>query len=108
MRSCSQPATALRLVAALAALVLVSGERASAASERPLFVSVGDSARAPIGWLEFCTENPRECATPRATARDVVLSAQTWNSLTRINAWVNDSIKPMTDMDHWGVVEKWS
>src|SRR5690606_41175426 len=22
--------------------------------------------------------------------------------------WVNDTVKPMTDMDHWGVVEKWS
>ena len=26
----------------------------------------------------------------------------------RVNDWVNDSIAPMTDMEHWGVVEKWS
>ena len=26
----------------------------------------------------------------------------------RINKWVNEPIKPMTDLEHWGVVEKWS
>ncbi len=26
----------------------------------------------------------------------------------RVNKWVNDTIKPITDMDQWGVVEKWS
>ena len=26
----------------------------------------------------------------------------------RINQWVNDTVKPMTDMDHWGVVERWN
>ena len=25
----------------------------------------------------------------------------------RVNNWVNDTIKPMTDMEHWGVVERW-
>jgi predicted transglutaminase-like cysteine proteinase len=40
--------------------------------------------------------------------RDVVLSNKAWTDLVRINKWVNDNVKPMTDMDHWGVVEKWS
>jgi predicted transglutaminase-like cysteine proteinase len=31
-----------------------------------------------------------------------------WRDLVRVNRWVNDNIKPMTDMEHWGVVEKWS
>ena len=37
-----------------------------------------------------------------------MLTAKAWKDLARINNWVNDTIKPMTDMDHWGVVEKWS
>ena len=28
--------------------------------------------------------------------------------LTRINKWVNDTVQPMTDLEHWGVVERWS
>ena len=26
----------------------------------------------------------------------------------RINNWVNEHVKPMTDLDHWGVVERWN
>jgi predicted transglutaminase-like cysteine proteinase len=38
----------------------------------------------------------------------VVLTPKAFKDLIRVNRWVNDSIKPMTDMEHWGVIEKWS
>ena len=81
---------------------------AIAAPEQPIFVAVGEQARPPIGWVEFCTEQPQECAGTPSTPRNVVLTAKVWKDLVRVNKWVNDSIAPMTDMDHWGVVEKWS
>jgi predicted transglutaminase-like cysteine proteinase len=28
--------------------------------------------------------------------------------LVRVNKWVNETIKPLTDLEHWGVVERWS
>jgi predicted transglutaminase-like cysteine proteinase len=28
--------------------------------------------------------------------------------LVRINTWVNETIKPLTDIKHWGVVDRWS
>ena len=28
--------------------------------------------------------------------------------MLKVNAWVNESIKPMTDLEHWGVVERWN
>ena len=90
------------------ALAVVSLTTAQAANERPLFISVGPSARAPIGWTDFCAQSPRECEGRPLEARDVVLSQKAWKDLVRINKWVNDSIKPMTDMDHWGVIERWS
>jgi predicted transglutaminase-like cysteine proteinase len=73
-----------------------------------LFVALGPAARAPIGWTEFCVELPAECKATPSAPRDVVLSNRAWTDLVRINKWVNDTVKPMTDMDHWGVVEKWS
>ncbi|MEA2989906.1 MAG: hypothetical protein QOG83_2617 [Alphaproteobacteria bacterium] len=96
------------LVAATALLATLTLPGAQAAGERPLFIALGASARAPIGWTEFCAEHARECDTKPAEARDVVLSARSWKDLVRINKWVNDNIKPMTDMDHWGIVERWS
>ena len=73
-----------------------------------LFVSLGPAARAPIGWTEFCIDQPTECKVGPSAPRDVVLNNKAWTDLVRINKWVNDTIKPLTDMDHWGVVEKWS
>lgn len=99
----------LRAALALGALATATTiPAAQAANERPLFVAMGASARAPAGWAEFCIEYPRDCDTRRLEARDVVLTRQSWKDLVRINNRVNDAIKPMTDMDHWGVVERWN
>jgi predicted transglutaminase-like cysteine proteinase len=82
---------------------------ASAAfAERLLFASLGDNSRAPIGWIEFCSNHAKDCVGGTSTPRDVVLNGKSWKDLVRINKFVNDSVKPMTDQDHWGTVEKWS
>jgi predicted transglutaminase-like cysteine proteinase len=95
--------------AAIMALSLFASPSGSTADERaPLFISVGDVTKAPIGWVEFCIEYDPECKTKPSTPRDVVLSTQAWKDLDRVNRWVNTNIKPMTDMDHWGVVERWN
>jgi predicted transglutaminase-like cysteine proteinase len=73
-----------------------------------LYISIGDVTRAPIGWVDFCAEHTFECKVAPSAPRDVVLTNKTWTDLVRINKWVNENVKPMTDMDHWGVVEKWS
>ena len=37
-----------------------------------------------------------------------MLTTQTWKDLERVNLYVNTHIKPMTDLEHWGVVERWN
>lgn len=96
----------LKIAAAGCFIIMFAG--GAQANPRPLFVSLGDASRPPIGWIEFCADNPRECNVAAGEPRDVVLSNKAWKDLVRINKWVNDTIKPITDMDHWGVVEKWS
>jgi predicted transglutaminase-like cysteine proteinase len=94
--------------AAIIALALFASPRGGMAEERPLFAAVGDATHAPIGWVEFCVEYDPECKTKPSMPRDVVLSADAWKDLQRVNLWVNSHVKPMTDMDHWGVVERWN
>jgi predicted transglutaminase-like cysteine proteinase len=72
------------------------------------YISVGPSTRAPIGWIEFCIEYKPECNTTPSTPRDVVLTSKAWADMVKVNLWVNETIKPMTDMEHWGVIERWS
>jgi predicted transglutaminase-like cysteine proteinase len=96
------------VVAAAAIAALLVAPAAKAANERPLFITLGTGSRAPIGWVEFCSSHPAECESKALEARDVVLTQKAWKDLVRINAWVNTTIKPKTDLEHWGVVEKWS
>ena len=98
------------LSAALAAamIAVLGAASAVAAPERPIYVSTGETSRPPIGWVEFCNEYPKECATAPSAPRDVVLTPKAWKDLSRVNRWANDTIKPVTDMEHWGVVERWS
>jgi predicted transglutaminase-like cysteine proteinase len=93
------------------AILLAAGlatPTAKAASDQQLFITVGAPTRPPIGWTDFCVEYAPECDTRPIEARDVVLTPKAWKDLARINKWANDSIWPITDMDHWGVVERWN
>lgn len=77
------------------------------AEDNALYMSLGDITRSPIGWIEFCKNYPQECAGGPATPRDIVLTETAWKDMLKVNKWVNDNIHPVTDMDHWGVIEKW-
>jgi predicted transglutaminase-like cysteine proteinase len=93
---------------AVAAILFGMSVSAHAGDERVVYASLGDITRAPIGWVEFCSSNPGECPGGTSQPRDIVLTQTAWRDLLRVNRWVNDTVKPMTDMEHWGVIEKWS
>lgn len=93
---------------AIAAMLLGMSASTANASGRTLYASLGEATRAPIGYVEFCAETPADCAAAATEPRDIVLTKTAWKDLVRVNDWVNATIKPMTDQDHWGVVEKWS
>ena len=95
-------------LAGFAVAGMLSMASAHSASERALFISVGEAARAPAGWRQFCAEYAPECDTTELAARDAALTSQAWNELVRINRWVNEAVKPMTDVEHWGVTERWN
>ncbi|HML08348.1 MAG TPA: transglutaminase-like cysteine peptidase [Xanthobacteraceae bacterium] len=98
----------LSAAASVIALALLAAPPGGHAQDRPLFIAVGETTKAPIGWIEFCVEYDPECKTKPSQPRDVMLSAQAWKDLERVNLYVNTHVKPMTDMEHWGVVERWN
>ncbi len=80
----------------------------SSIDERSVYAVVGEPTRPPIGWVEFCIEYKPECATQPSSPRDVVLTQKAWADIVKVNAWVNEAIKPVTDVEHWGVIERWN
>ncbi|MEI4600235.1 hypothetical protein, partial [Klebsiella pneumoniae] len=59
-------------------ILLAMGAVAHAGDDRLLYASLGDTTRAPIGWIEFCTENAEECRGTPSQPRDIVLSQTAW------------------------------
>ena len=59
---------------AVVAILMGMAASARAGDERMLYASLGDTARAPIGWIEFCADNASECRGGTSEPRDIVLS----------------------------------
>jgi predicted transglutaminase-like cysteine proteinase len=90
------------------AVFLCFGVGNTVASVGALFASVGSrTSTPPIGWLQFCQTYKGVCDTKPLPPRDIVLSAKAWDDLKRVNLWVNHTIKPETDMDHYGMIQWW-
>ncbi len=111
------PTGGLLVFACLAMLAATAG--AAAAGERiayggpatsqgrAAYAPVGDVTRSPIGWVEFCIRYKPECQTRQSAPRDIVLTPKAWSDMVKVNNWANENIKPVTDLEHWGVVEQW-
>jgi predicted transglutaminase-like cysteine proteinase len=93
---------------ALVAMTVLTAPYAMAGSNQVRYIDVVSETRAPIGWIEFCAANGAECAAMPSAPRDIVLTATAFQDLESINRYVNGNIKPLTDLDHWGTIEKWS
>jgi predicted transglutaminase-like cysteine proteinase len=61
----------------------------------------------PWGWADFCARYRDECGAGPTTPAEIELTARTWALLEQVNARVNGAVKPMADLDHWGVVDQW-
>jgi predicted transglutaminase-like cysteine proteinase len=83
---------------------------AAAQSSVPLTSAslVTGDALAPIGWVQFCGENPADCQVETLSAKVARLDSRSWRELVRINRDVNDQIEPVSDLEHWGTLERWS
>jgi predicted transglutaminase-like cysteine proteinase len=98
------------LATALIALVVacIAVPAGAAPRELLLYVSVGEMSRPPIGWVQFCQDRPWECRADQSEPRDVELTPVARQELERVNRFVNERIQPLTDLDQYGVIEKWT
>jgi predicted transglutaminase-like cysteine proteinase len=85
-----------------------TGSLGAPSIDRAAYIAVGEPTRAPVGWVEFCIEYNPECSTKPSTPRDVVLTPKAWADMVKVNTWANENIQPVTDLEHWGVVERWN
>lgn len=67
----------------------------------------GSPAKPILAWVKFCEQIAAECAVDPSEATTVQLTPATWNTIVSVNRRVNTRIKPITDKEHWGLVDRW-
>jgi predicted transglutaminase-like cysteine proteinase len=72
------------------------------------FMHVFSAAEPPHGFVAFCQEDPDECTASSNTEKLVAVSPGRLRELDEVNRWVNQSIMPQTDFEHYGVKEYWT
>jgi predicted transglutaminase-like cysteine proteinase len=72
----------------------------------PLAISSEEAEPTPA-WVSFCERLPAECAIHVSEPEVISLTPDLWRMLTTINEQVNTTIKPLSDQEHWGVVDRW-
>ncbi|WP_180335976.1 transglutaminase-like cysteine peptidase [Pleomorphomonas diazotrophica] len=70
-------------------------------------MSIHGVAAPPIGYVQFCAAYPADCRAEKDVDQVVTLTQAVWNQLNQINTAVNTAVLPATDMEIYGVLERW-
>jgi predicted transglutaminase-like cysteine proteinase len=66
----------------------------------------------PVGFVHFCSANPKECAryslAERMAPARLAMTPESWNLLYQVNTYVNSHIKPASDQELYGIAENWT
>jgi predicted transglutaminase-like cysteine proteinase len=98
--------------AGAAVLVILGGSLAlqrptSAGAVEASYAAVGEATSVPYGWVDFCQRYQGECDGAGASPVDINFSPKAAREIDRVNRWVNTHVQPISDMDHWGLIDRW-
>jgi len=96
-----------RVVSALIAFALGMGVfTVSAHASSPM--ETGKRTTQPIGHYEFCKSNPVECSIRTRNPMPEPMTGALWRKIVSVNTSVNNAVKPVSDIDLYGVEEFWT
>jgi predicted transglutaminase-like cysteine proteinase len=87
---------------------LFSLAAAQAAMALPANIPLAGATNQPIGHYEFCKQYADECRSNGKDAGPLVLTQENWKTILNVNYAANTDVQPMTDMEIYGVEEKWA
>ncbi|MBP0441395.1 transglutaminase-like cysteine peptidase [Tianweitania sediminis] len=71
-------------------------------------MEVGRLTSQPIGHYEFCQSNPDECSITTIAPKREKLTDSMWRKIVSVNAAINRQVRPVSDMELYGVEEFWT
>jgi predicted transglutaminase-like cysteine proteinase len=69
-------------------------------------MNLGDETTVPQGWIDFCDRYVGECPAS-LKAEMIILKPAIWKQIIQVNKLVNRDVAAMSDMDHWGLIDRW-
>ncbi|MGE8103965.1 transglutaminase-like cysteine peptidase [Allorhizobium sp. NPDC080224] len=87
---------------------VIAGALAFQVSAMPANMQVVGKANPPIGHYEFCQTYKGECSGSQTDRGPMLLTEQLWKTILDVNYTVNSSITPLTDLEIYGVEERWA
>lgn len=69
--------------------------------------AVTGEARPVLGWVNFCERHRDECSLDTSEPSTIALTPRIWQTIVSANRKVNNTIKAVTDQDHWGIPDSW-
>lgn len=96
------------LVGSILMLGGASAQQEEAASlPEATVIEEGGTAKPVAAWTVMCGRYPGECGVDVSQPTMIALNPAVWRTLASVNRRVNARIKPITDIAHWGVVDRW-
>lgn len=71
-------------------------------------MKIGSRTSQPIGHYEYCQSNGIDCSIKSHSISPPTLTRKRWQEMVETNAETNFSIKPITDLEFYGVEEHWT
>lgn len=96
-----------RIVFVLIAFIVSAFAQQASASPAAVMRVIG-KANPPIGHYEFCQTYQSECQATSVDTGPMKLTEERWKAMLDVNYTANTTITPMTDMEIYGVEERWA
>lgn len=94
--------------AVLALAAMAAPTKALDTSNVAFVQTLATATSIPVGHLEFCKSRPQECGPNSDAVSAVPLDEGLWQQLLNVNAYVNQTVVPVTDEDLYKVAEFWT
>lgn len=92
----------------LSVLILAGiGATQAVASDQRAFMKVAGYTSQPIGHYNYCRQYSRDCSIRTRNTKAPVLTRKKWKELVDVNAFSNNTISPVTDLEAYNQEELW-
>jgi len=71
------------------------------------YAPISGPTTVPYGWADFCRRNAGECDVGPLAPSDIDPTPKAMIEIERVDKWVNAQFKPVSDREHWGVIDQW-